>query len=118
MKRPYLLFLLLGVPLVPAGAADDIDAAARDVCRCLEVPYQDVEQAIRAILDAQTSGDRSRVAGAQERMMRSIAESSQCFEQLTRKYPAVDASDDLKRQVMQAADQLCPNPAAAVRLQR
>ena len=95
-------------------ATPDLNAAADDVCKCLEEPYAQAQQAIELIQAAQASGDMSALMAAQGEMMGVISASAQCFEALPAKYPQIDTDPALQDQVMTIAETQCPNPAAAM----
>jgi hypothetical protein len=95
-------------------AAPNMNEAAEDVCECLKEPYIQVSKAMELITAAQASGDMSALMSAQGEMMSVMNASSQCFEVLTKKYPEIAKSDELKMQVMSIADKQCPNPANAM----
>ncbi len=110
--------LLITIIIVPfcslAWAAPDLNEAADDVCDCLEAPYAQAQQAMELISAAQASGDMSALIAAQGEMMGVINASNQCFDALTEKYPEISQSEELQQQVMNIADEQCPNPAAAM----
>ena len=110
--------LFIAIILVPfcslAWAAPDLNEAAEDVCDCLEAPYAQVQQAMELITAAQASGDMSALMAAQGEMMGVINAGNQCFEALTEKYPEIGQSEELQEQVMNIADEQCPNPADAM----
>lgn len=109
---------LIAIILVPfcslAWTAPDLNEAAEDVCDCLEAPYAQIQQAMELISAAQASGDMSALIAAQGEMMGVINASNQCFDALTEKYPEISQSEELQQQVMNIADEQCPNPAAAM----
>ena len=109
---------LIAIILAPvcslAWAAPDLNEAAQDVCDCLEAPYAQAQQAMELISAAQASGDMSALVAAQCEMMGVINASNQCFEALPAKYPEINQSEELQQQVMNMADEQCPNPAAAM----
>ena len=109
---------LIAIILVPfcslAWAAHNLNEAAEDVCDCLEAPYAQAQQAMELIIAAQASGDMSALIAAQGEMMGVINASTQCFDALTVQYPEISQSEELQQQVMNIADQQCPNPAAAM----
>ena len=109
---------LIAIILVPfcslTWAAPDLNEAAEDVCDCLEAPYAQTQQAIALISAAQASGDMSALIAAQGEMMGVINASNQCFDALTEKYPEISQSEELQQQVMDIADEQCPNPAATM----
>ena len=108
----------IAIILVPfcnlAWAAPDLNEAAEDVCDCLEAPYAQAQQAMELIIAAQASGDMSALMAAQGEMMAVMNAGSQCFDALTVKYPEISQSEELQEQVMNIADEQCPNPAAAM----
>ena len=109
---------IIAIMLLPfcslTWAAPDLNEAAGDVCDCLEAPYAQAQQAMELIGAAQASGDMSALIAAQGEMMGIINASGQCFESLTQKYPEINQSEELQQQVMNIADEQCPNPAAAM----
>ncbi len=112
MKKQYLILAIL---ISPSAFAVDLQAAADDVCSCLEAPYAIVEKAVAEITSAKAQGDYSKLAEAQGEMMGVMSASNECFGKLPNKYPEIDQSDELKSQVMQIANSKCPNPADALR---
>lgn len=92
--------------------APDLDAAAEGACECLKAPYDIARKALDELHKAQGAGDTSRLMLAQGEMMAVIDASSQCFTKLAQTYPEIDASYELKSQVMAKTETLCPNPAA------
>ena len=109
---------LITILLVPfcsvSWAATDLNEAAENVFDCLEAPYAQVQQAMELISAAQVSGDLSALIAAQGEMMGVINASNQCFGALTEKYPEISQNEELQQQVMNIADEQCPNPAAAM----
>ena len=106
----FFMTLFLSLMMNLAFAGPDLDAAAQDVCICLEAPYAQAATAMQLISQAQASGDMSQLMAAQGEMMAVIDASSECFEELPEKYPEIDQSDALQDEVMARADELCPNP--------
>ena len=94
-----------------AWAAPNLNEAADGVCECLKEPYAQAQKAMELIDTAQQSGDMSALVSAQGEMMGVINASNQCFETLAQKYPKIDQSEELKEQVMEIAEEQCPNPA-------
>ena len=113
--------LLIAIFLLPftslTWATADLNAAADDVCKCLEAPYAQAQQAMEMIQAAQASGDMSALVAAQGEMMGVIGASAQCFEALPAKYPEIDEDPALQDQVMAIAETKCPNPAASMMAQ-
>ncbi len=110
MNRFFLS--LLSVTFINlAWAAPDLNEAADDVCKCLEEPYAQAQEAMELLEAAQQSGDMSALVSAQGEMMGVIGASSQCFDALAQKYPEINQSEELQVEVMQLAEEQCPNPA-------
>jgi hypothetical protein len=110
--RSIALFILATLLSLPTLAAD-LQAAADDVCSCLEAPYNVVQRALDDLQKAQASGDYSKMTQAQGEMMGVMSASSKCFAELPAKYPEIEQNDELKSKVMALADKQCPNPAAS-----
>ncbi len=115
----YLRLSLLSLMFIatPSFAGSDLDAAANDVCGCLAEPYAHFEKTMQRLQEAQASGDSSKMTAAQGEMMQILQVSTQCFEGLSKKYPDISQSDELKGQVMAKAEQQCPNPGAQMGVQ-
>ena len=113
MNRPLIAITLMTFFSL-TWAAPNLNVAAEDVCECLEAPYAQAQKAMELISAAQASGDTSALIAAQGEMMSVINASSQCFEALTEKYPEIVQSEDLQIQVMNIADEQCPNPVSAM----
>ena len=105
---------LLSLPVSTVMAAN-IDAAAKDACKCLEAPYGEVEKAMKFVEEAQASGDMSKLMALQGDMMAVMNSTSKCFEGLSKKYTKIDKDPDLQAKVMEKVDKLCPNPADAMK---
>ncbi len=118
MNRNLIVVIVLLLLSGPGLAASDLNQAAGDVCRCLEAPYDQARKAMALLNNARASGDMSRLASAQGDMMAVINASTLCFRGLSKKYPDIDSSDELKEKVMAIADRQCPNPAAGMLMPR
>jgi len=94
-------------------AAPNLDQAAADACKCLEAPYAQTTIAMEAIKQAKKSGDMARVVESQGKMMEVLKASADCFITLSKNHPEIDQSDELKKQVIEKTEQMCPNPALA-----
>lgn len=110
MSKSLIAIILLSFCSL-AWAAPDLNEAAEDVCGCLEEPYAQVHQAMELISAAQASGDMSALIAAQGEIMGVINAFNQCFDALKGKYPEINQSKDLQKQVMNIANKQCPNPA-------
>jgi hypothetical protein len=111
MKRLILLASISITAISPLSAAPDLDQAAADACQCLEAPYREISKALVTIKQAQNSGDMSKLMASQAQMMAILQSSASCFEGLSKKYPEIDNSDELKKQVAEKTEKMCPNPA-------
>lgn len=94
----------------PVWSTPDLNEAAEDACTCLKGPYREAENSLELIRHAQATGDTSKLMEAQGQMMGVINISNRCFSALAQKYPEIDQSDELKRQVMAKTETRCPNP--------
>ena len=113
MKKRWfagVVFLFFYSFSFPVWSAPDLDEAADGACDCLKGPYREAEKSLELIRDAQATGDTSKLMAAQGQMMGVINISNRCFAALAEKYPEIDRSDELKRQVMAKTETLCPNP--------
>lgn len=90
--------------------AQDIDAAAKDACKCLEAPYELTEKILGELSAAQASGDYSLLLEKQTEIDKIAEDSNQCFIGLQSKYPDIDKSTELQQQVMKVVEQKCPSP--------
>ena len=107
--KALLLASALGASVAGAAAAN-LDAAAADACACLKEPYSKADQLVGLMMQAQATGDMSPVMAMQQDMMNLANATAQCFDTLSKKYPDIAASDELKQQVVAITDQQCPNP--------
>ena len=110
MKR-YSLVLPL-VLHASLATADNLQAAANDICECFKQPYALVEKSLADLQAAQASGDYARLAQAQGEMMGVMNATASCFEAMPAKYPKINQSKELQDKVMAMVDEQCPNPAA------
>ena len=113
------LIISLGLLSLPVGsvmgASVNTDAAAKDVCKCLEAPYREAEKAMKLVEQAQASGDMSQLMALQGEMMGVVSATTRCFEDLSKKYTVIDNDPKLQADVMDKADKLCPNPADSMK---
>lgn len=97
-----------------AHSGPNLDVAADDLCECLVEPYKQLSRVSGTFKQAQASGDLSQLTAAQGEMMEVMNSSRPCFEGLSKKYPEIEKSDPLKKQVMQIAEKKCPSPIPLV----
>jgi len=110
MNRYFFPIAALALLTSPQTFAADLDAAADDVCVCLEVPYQHAEEILVLVNEALKSGDISKILASQDEMMEVMNTSELCIEGLSKKYPDISADESLQSEVMRIADEKCPNP--------
>lgn len=111
LKIQPAFILVSGVLLAANGwTAPDLNAAADDACKCLAEPYAAAGKIMTMISEARTSGNMTPIMESQEEMMALAEVTSACFETMTKKYPDIAASAELKGKVMAISDQQCPNP--------
>lgn len=110
MYKLSFLLIVASIFSSPAIAAADLDQAAVDVCQCLEEPHKQVKKAVAMIMEGKASGNMTQITSAQSEMMAVFKASAQCFESLSQKYPDINNSDELKKEVMARANQNCPSP--------
>lgn len=108
----FCLITILSLATSLTFAAPNLQDATNDVCQCLEEPNNQAKQLIELFNQAQASGDISQVVAAQGDLMKVIKASEKCFKRLPEKYPDIDKSKELQKQVMDMTAQQCPNPAA------
>ena len=92
-------------------AAPDLNQAARDACLCLEDPYLKTSKVLAELEQAKKSGDVEKLLESKRRVIDILSDSSVCFANLSNKYPEIDLSDELKKQVIEKIEKMCPNPA-------
>lgn len=117
MKKYYsfsistLLFLSASV-----FSAPNLQQAAKDVCKCLEAPYEQAEKALKLLKQAQATGNTAELMSAQGEMMGTISASTNCFNNLEKKYQIISQSEKLQKEVMALTEKLCPNPITGTNL--
>ena len=67
---------------------------------------------------AQASGDTSELMAAQDEIKAVFGESDRCFDALSTKYPEIEASEYLQKEVMDIAVQQCPDPRSVMLMKR
>ncbi|MGR5148443.1 hypothetical protein ACQKP8_18080 [Photobacterium alginatilyticum] len=110
MNRYIFPATVLALALSPHLFAANLEAAADDVCVCLEGPYQHAEETLALVNEALQSGDMSKILASQDEMMKVMNTSELCIEDLSKKYPDISADESLQKEVMRIADEKCPNP--------
>jgi hypothetical protein len=111
MKKPVIAAALLLPLALPVMAATDLDAAAADVCKCLEEPYGQAQRVLELVQQAMASGNSDQLVASQNDMVAVVETARQCFEGVAARHPEIEQSDPLKVEVMTRVDKLCPNPA-------
>ena len=110
MNRFFLLASISIIATSPLLAAPDLDQAAADACKCLKAPYAEISKAVASVKRAQQSGDMSKLMEVQSQMVTILQSSSRCFQALSSRYPDIDKSDELKKQVAEKIEKMCPAP--------
>lgn len=110
MKQLFLVLFTCIIWTPQALSETDLDRASSDACKCLKAPYQQLEKTASAIKKAQKTGDMSQMQSSQTELIELLKASTACFENLSKEYPDIDQSDELKRKVMEKTQQMCPAP--------
>ncbi len=110
MKQLILVGLTWVVFTTTGLSATNINLAARDACLCLKAPYQQLEKVIASIKTAKLTGDISQLHASRNTLIQLMRSSTACFENLSKKYPEIDQSDLLKKQVVDLTGKICPAP--------
>ncbi len=114
MKKLFIAITALPLFTSLAFAGPDMNAAAKDVCKCLEGPNSQATRFMELAAEAQASGEQSELMAAQDDMKGIMEETSRCFGALPDKYPEIDKSEELRQEVMTMAYKQCPNPASQI----
>jgi hypothetical protein len=118
MRKLFITSTALLLFTSPVFAGTDLDAAEKDVCRCLEAPQNQAMKMMELFDKAQASGDMSELQAAQDEMQGIIEESGRCFAALPEKYPEIDKSEELQKEVMANAARQCPDPVSQVSMKQ
>ena len=93
MKKSIFFAVTLSTSL--PVIAQDLDAATKDVCKCLEQPYAMLEEVLSEISTAQAQGDYDALLAKQGEMTEAVNSSTACFDGLPAKYPKINADPAL-----------------------
>ena len=110
MKQLLTAIIPLLVITSSVFASTDVDKAADGVCQCLEAPHEQIRWMMELSRKAGESGDTSELEVAQEKINGVMEEFSRCFATLTKKFPEVEASIEVQKEVMDKAMLQCPDP--------
>ena len=91
-------------------ALNTIDAASKDVCSCLEAPYQVMRESMVEVRAAQLDGDLSQIQQVQNKLLNIVQSAESCIASLTAKYPTIDKSSVLQERVLAQVEGQCPSP--------
>lgn len=109
--KQLILVCLTWIAFFTEGHSDtNMNQAASDACLCLQAPYQQLEKVIASVNTAKTTGDMSQLQASQNELIQLMKSSTSCFEALSVKYPEIDESDTLKKQVGDMIQKMCPAP--------
>ena len=112
MKKTLLF--LASMFLSQSVLSQNIEAATRDACGCLEGPYALAESMIGEMSDAQASGNFNVLLAKQGEIMEVMDSYATCFESLPEKYPKIRDNQDLQHEVMKNIEKTCPSPFEAL----
>lgn len=93
-----------------SATGQDIDAATKDACNCLEDTYTLAEKIFSEIATAQAQGDLELLQEKKQEMEAAINKSAACIDDLGTKHPEIDESQALRNQVVANVQKVCPNP--------
>ena len=116
-----LVWLLLGGPAAAGTEARPEEATeearskalrpiAEDVCRCLKEPHAKLAELAEILEEAQATGDFSRLMTLQGEMVALTDTSTDCFDELEKKYPKIAEDEEKIDSVNSIVDDLCPRP--------
>ena len=113
--KTCLLKVLLSITLLPMLAMaqsplDTVNAASKDVCSCLEWPYQAMRESMVEVREAQINGDFSQIQNVQNQLLSIIQSAESCVASLTTKYPSIDQSTVLQEKLLEKVESICPSP--------
>ncbi len=110
MNRIILITCLAILTSANLSAAPNLDKAAADACKCLEGPNAKLAVISKTMKTAQKAGDMSLLQESRQQMMAILQASAKCFADLSSNYPEIDQSDELKSQVLELTNKMCPIP--------
>ena len=84
MKKLLATVIPLLVITSPIFAGPDLNKAADGVCKCLEVPHEQIRRMMELSSKAQDSGDTSKLEAAQGEINGVMEEFSRCFAALSK----------------------------------
>lgn len=104
--------LLLWLPAFAMAETplETVNAASRDVCNCLQLPYEVMQESMSDVRQAQINGDFSQIQVVQNKLLGIIQNTENCISSLTAKYPIIDQSSILQAKVIEKVDRQCPSP--------
>lgn len=110
MNRIILITCLAILTSANLSAAPDLNKAAADACKCLERPNAELAVISKTMKKAQKSGDMAQLLESRKQMMEILLASAKCLTDLSSNYPEIDQSDELKSQVLEITNKMCPIP--------
>lgn len=110
MSRLILIAWLAILSSANLSAAPNLNKAAGDACKCLERPNSELTAISKTMKKAQKAGDMSLLQESRQQMMKILQASAKCFTDLSSNYPEIDQSDELKNQVLEITNRMCPIP--------
>ena len=112
MKQLFTAVIPLLVITSSVFAGPDVSGAADGVCQCFEAPHEQIRRMMELSRKAEESGDTSELEAAQGGIKGVMDEFSRCFAALSKKFPEVETSIEVQKEVMDKAMQQCPDPRA------
>ncbi len=100
MKKLFAAVIPLLVITSSVFAGSDVNKAADGVCQCFEAPHEQIRRMMELSRKAEESGDTSELEAAQEKIKGVMEEFSRCFAALSKKFPEVEASIEVQKEVM------------------
>jgi Mg2+ and Co2+ transporter CorA len=102
--------LLLALFTVSVSASNNLEKVSDEVCECFAEPYKEMEKSVEDIKAVIKSSDTAKIMEHQQKVIGLLQSATPCFKSLQKKYPEIDKDPKLQEQVMQIANEKCPNP--------
>ena len=109
MKK--LLMVVVAVSLSANVAfAINMEEAVDGVCECRKEFHIQSKKMMEEMKKAQASGDMSKIKAMQSEVIAVTDAMTRCFDKLAEKYPEIDKSEKLQKELMAKSDEKCPGP--------
>jgi len=114
MKTALMISFLLILPKIVMAqdnsALTTVNAVTKNVCSCLEWPYEAMSDATTEVRQAQINGNFSQIQSVQNKLLTIIESAQSCIAAVVDKYPTVDQSFVLQEKVLDKLESQCPSP--------